>query len=95
MASRDPSPDGSYIEDKQPDEDDVTTKDGRKIQSTFSDEQKEYMLDFLEDYLASTSSVARGQKSKWITKNVYPKYIDKFDSAGPNGPNLSSLKTVS
>ena len=72
--------------------------DNRPTQGIFANEQKEYLNTFLEDYLALSSSVTGGTKStkiKCVKSNVYRRYIEKYNSAGPNGPNLSSLLTVS
>jgi hypothetical protein len=84
MESREHSPDVS-----------ATGEDSRPSQGPFSDEEKEYLLGYLDDYLASSSSSAHGEKSKWVKLNVYPKFIDKFGSAGPGGPNLATLRVVS
>ena len=67
-------------------------------QGIFTNEQKEYLNTFLEDYLVFSSLVTGGTKSmqvKWVKSNIYQRYIEKYNSAGPNGPNLSSLLTVS
>jgi hypothetical protein len=70
----------------------VTSNDGRPEQGTFSSTEKEYLNTFLEEYLTAPST--HGAKKKWVKLNVYPKYIEKYNSAGPDGPNLASLLTV-
>ena len=72
--------------------------DNHPTQGIFTNEQKEYLNTFLEDYLVLSSLVTGGTKStkvKWVKSNVYQRYIEKYNSAGPNGLNLSSLLTVS
>jgi hypothetical protein len=72
--------------------------DNRPTQGIFTDEQKEYLNTFLENYLALSLSVAGGTKLtkvKWVKSNIYQKSIEKYNSAGPNGLNISSLPTVS
>jgi len=43
--------------------------------------------------IASDPRALKGIKD-WIIKTVFPKFVSHFDSAGPNGPSLDSLKTV-
>jgi hypothetical protein len=67
-------------------------------QGIFTNEQNEYLNTFLEGYLVLSSSVTGGTKStkvKWVKSNVNQKYIEKYNSAGPNGPNILSLLMVS
>ncbi len=37
----------------------------------------------------------KGEKSDWVNAQVYPKFVARFKSDGPGGPNLESLKEVS
>ncbi|KAF8331825.1 hypothetical protein F5887DRAFT_1081088 [Amanita rubescens] len=34
----------------------------------------------------------KGKKRSWVLDNVYPAFAKHFNSAGPNGPNIVSLK---
>jgi hypothetical protein len=70
----------------------ATDEHVRPEQKTFSDSEKEYLATFFEEYIASSASSST--KKKWVASNVYPKYIAKYNSAGPEGPNLASLLTV-
>jgi len=65
---------------------------GHPEQKTFSDSEKEYLAMFFEEYIASSTSSST--KIKRVASNVHPKYIAKYNSAGPGGPNLVSLLTV-
>jgi hypothetical protein len=71
----------------------VSTLIVRPEQGPFTDAEKAFMLPYLERYM--TASSAHGDKKKWVKDNVYPEFLKKYDSAGPRGPNLSSLLTVS
>jgi hypothetical protein len=71
----------------------ATITNSRPSQGTFNSEQKEFLMSFLEQYLA-LDNPAKGSKKAWVKSNVYYAYIEKYKSDGPNGVNLSSLLTV-
>jgi len=78
----------------------------RPDQGTFRNEEQDFLKSFLPQYcslLEDLSKVAcgprglrgtKGRKKDWVIKTVFPKFVSHFDSAGANGPNLDSLKTV-
>jgi len=75
-------------------------------QGTFRNEEQDFLKAFLPQYcslLEDLSKVAsgpralkgtKGRKKNWVIEKVFPKFVSHFDSAGSNGPNLDSLKTV-
>jgi hypothetical protein len=75
----------------------------RREQATFTKEEKNFLNTFLPLYLATfgsadgdgASTSKKGDKKDWVLDEVYPKFATKFNSDGPDGPNLDSLKTVS
>lgn len=73
---------------------------GRREQGEFSKEEKKFLDASLPMYLGTFYSPSedrpkKGDKKDWVLDNVYPKFLTKFNSAGPDGPNLDSLSTVS
>lgn len=73
---------------------------GRREQGEFSKEEKKFLDASLPMYLGTFYSPSedrpkKGDKKDWVLENVYPKFLTKFNSDGPDGPNLDSLSTVS
>lgn len=74
---------------------------GRRDQGEFSKEEKKFLDASLPMYLGTFYSSEledrpkKGDKKDWVLENVYPKFLTNFNSAGPDGPNLDSLSTVS
>ncbi|KAG6818326.1 hypothetical protein H0H93_005979 [Arthromyces matolae] len=77
----------------------------RHDQKIFTKEEKAFLKDYLEKYAdkcARLQSQAKpgvrgtagivGAKGEWVLKHVYPEFVKRFNSAGPDGPNLESLK---
>lgn len=79
----------------------------RPKQGIFNKEQitllREHLPKYLAhaEYLRSKASGRQGtkgvkeEKRDWVLENVYPSYAAKFNSEGPSGPNINSLKEVS
>ena len=75
----------------------------RREQATFTKEEKNFLNTFLPLYLATfgsagsngSSTSKKGDKKDWVLDKVYPKFATNFNSNGPDGSNLNSLKTVS
>ena len=73
---------------------------GQCEQGEFSKEEKKFLDASLPMYLGTLYSQSedrpkKGDKKDWVLENVYPKFLTKFNSAGPDGSNLDSLSTVS
>lgn len=85
---------------------DIASPTSRPNQGTFHDEEQDFLKTFLPQYhalLEELSKIAsgprgvkgtKGRKKEWVLKTVFPKFVARFDSAGPDGPNLDSLKQV-
>ena len=72
---------------------------GRREQEEFSKEEKKFLDASLPMYLGTFYSLSedrpkKGDKKDWVLENVYPKFLTKFNSDGPDGPNLDSLSMV-
>lgn len=71
----------------------------RREQGEFSKQEKDFMDEFAPEFLATfysgTQQSGKGDKKEWIHSNVYPKYVERFHSDGPNGPTADSLRAVS
>jgi hypothetical protein len=65
----------------------------RPQQGRFNDDQKSFLVQFLDGY-RGLESTSKGEKCRWIRTNVFPLYIDKYRSDGPNGPDLDQLFKV-
>ena len=67
----------------------------QREQGEFSKKEKDFMDEFAPEYMATFYSGnhqgRKGNKKEWIYLKVYPKYITKFNSDGPNGPTADSL----
>lgn len=75
-------------------------------QGRFDKEQTAFLKQFSADYTQYYESLSKvgsgirgirgtkGDKSNWVLQNVYPKFITRFNSGGPDGPNLPSLQKV-
>ena len=82
------------------------TSESRPNQGTFHDEEQDFLKTFMPQYhtlledLSKISSGPRGvkgtkgRKKEWVLRTVFPKFVARFESAGPDGPNLDSLKQV-
>ncbi|GLB34089.1 hypothetical protein LshimejAT787_0109730 [Lyophyllum shimeji] len=76
----------------------------RPNQGAFTSEQTQFLTTYLPKYqemVDKLSTVAtgprrtgqvKGEKGRWVLKTVYKPYTEKFDSKGPDGPNLESLQ---
>lgn len=72
------------------------TKPKRCIQGKFDKDER----DFLEPYLPVYWDLfgggsKKGDKKEWVEENIYPKFVKRFNSEGPTGPDLDSLQKVS
>jgi hypothetical protein len=71
----------------------------RREQGEFSKQEKDFMDEFAPEYMVTFYSgnqqSGKGDKKEWIYSNVYPKYVERFHSDGPNGPTADSLRAVS
>jgi len=65
----------------------------RPEQGKFTKIQKAFLNRHLPDYFAFDNK-KKGAKKEWVLSNVYPLYVEEFNSDGPSGVNLSSLETV-
>ncbi|KAF5384182.1 hypothetical protein D9615_003148 [Tricholomella constricta] len=76
----------------------------RPNQGAFSKEEKALLLSHLPQYQEFVDKLAqkatgprgtgqvKGDKGDWVLRLVYPLFIQQFNSTGPDGPNLESLK---
>lgn len=77
------------------------------LQSHFNDDKQGFLRTFLltcHEYYQMLAKQGtgkwgvkgtKGKKRNWVLDNVYPAFTKQFNSAGPNGPNIVSLKDVS
>lgn len=79
----------------------------RPMQRRFNDDEQGFLRTYLTAYRDFYQSVtkqgagkrgikgSKGKKKQWVLDNAYPAFAKHFNSAGPNGPNIASLKEVS
>jgi hypothetical protein len=65
----------------------------RPEQGKFTKIQKAFLNQHLPVYF-SLDNKKKGAKKEWVLSNVYPLYVQEFNSDGPSGVNLASLETV-
>ncbi|RDB30533.1 hypothetical protein Hypma_007049 [Hypsizygus marmoreus] len=76
----------------------------RSKQGVFNTEQKAFLTQYFAAYRTKCHELDQiatgprrtrnvmGDKGQWVMDNVYKKFVEKFNSDGPDGPNLESLQ---